>query len=121
MAALEHCLDRRAELLAAAVALVEARPGRSTFQRPDAVGAAAVRAHRTMRPHDAFQLCVGGGLIVEVQGGKNAGHVRILVGFGSLPFITLLALNTAARLRPSRKKYPVFRGWEGEMVDEAIP
>src|SRR5690606_20165416 len=68
MAGLEHRADLHRELLAALAALTQARPRRLALQLIDPIDRAAVRAMRTFRPHDAFQLRDGGGLIVEERG-----------------------------------------------------
>lgn len=74
MAGLEHRADRHTALLAAGVALVEARPGRGAAHALHAIRAAAVRADGAVRPHDAFQLRIGGGFIVEEGLAEDAGH-----------------------------------------------
>ncbi len=65
VAALEHRADRHAALLAAGVALVEARPGRGAAHTLHAIRAAAVRADGAVRPDDALQLRIGGVFVLK--------------------------------------------------------
>ncbi len=78
VAAFKHRADRHAALLAAGVALIQARAGGIAAHQLHAVRAFAVRTDRTVRPNDAFQLRVSGGLVLEVGGIENAGHRGIL-------------------------------------------
>jgi hypothetical protein len=84
VAVLEHGSDAHRELLAAVAALLEtealdavrvflARLGADALEGIDAVQRATMRAHRTFRPQDRFQLLKGCGFIVEV-GGVEDGH-----------------------------------------------
>jgi hypothetical protein len=74
VAALKHRANRHAALLATGVTLVETGARCVAAHQLHAIRAAAVWADRTVRPHEAFQLRVGCGFVLEVRGAENAGH-----------------------------------------------
>ena len=76
VAGLEHRTDLDGELLAALVALADADSGRPALELADPLDATAMRADRTVRPHDALKLRVGSFLITKVGGVQN-GHGRL--------------------------------------------
>ncbi len=94
MAGLEHGADRHAALLSAGVALVEAGARCITAHPLHALHSAAMRAHRAMRPNDAFQLGVSGGFILEVGGVKDAHAITLhdVVGFDKYNIAKFLLL-----------------------------
>lgn len=71
-----------AGLLAAGVALIEARARGLSAHPFHALHGPAMRAHRTMRPHDAFQLRVGRFFILEIGRIEDAHAQTLLLAFG---------------------------------------
>src|ERR1700730_4127361 len=73
-AVLENRIDRDAKLLATLVAPQKALASRLAFDPMDAIGlhVAAVRAHGTVRPNDAFNPLVGRFFVVEMGLGQDA-------------------------------------------------
>ena len=84
MAALEHSTHGHAGLLAAGVALIEARTGSLTPKALHPLKHAAMRADRTVRPHDTLQLRVSSFFVLEIGRVKNAHTqtLRLAPGFG---------------------------------------
>jgi hypothetical protein len=68
MARFEYGPNLYGELFAALVALVQANPSRVSAHLADALGAAAMRADRAVRPHVGFNPGVSGGFVVEGVG-----------------------------------------------------
>ena len=63
---LEDRADLHGELFAAVIAFLEADTVSLALERLDAIGAAAMRAYRTVRPNDGLQKLKSGGFVVEV-------------------------------------------------------
>lgn len=73
VAALEHGFDGSRELLLALAATPKTDP--AALNRGNPIDSAAMRADRTFRPNQAFQLGVSGGFVVEELGGEcGTGH-----------------------------------------------
>src|SRR5215204_3628122 len=71
MAGLEHGADGHPEGLPAVVALVDADAGALALQLTDAIGAAAMWANRTVRPHPRLQVRIGSVFVVKMFGVEN--------------------------------------------------